>query len=115
MQDRNVTQEGERVPLTRRATLKLLLAAPLCASVLSACGKKTEPDSCQDVSALSDADKAGRSALSYTDRAPEKERRCDLCTYWQPPKDAAECGGCQLVKGPIHPHGFCTAFSAKAA
>ena len=115
MQDPKLTPPDERGRITRRATLRLLVVAPFCASVLSACGKKTEPDSCEDVSALSDADKAGRAALNYTDRAPEKARRCDACTYWQPPQDPASCGGCQLVKGPIHPHGFCTAFSAKAA
>jgi hypothetical protein len=101
--------------LTRRTTLKVLLAVPLATGVLSACGKKTEPDSCQDVAGLSDADKATRTSLSYTDRAPEKDRHCSVCTYWQPAKDPAECGGCTLVKGPIHPNGFCTAYQKKAA
>ena len=101
--------------ITRRATLKLLVAVPLAAAVVSACGKKTEPDSCQDLAGVSDADKATRSALQYTDRSPEKDRRCTACTYWQAPKDVAECGGCQLIKGPIHPAGFCTAFAVKQA
>jgi hypothetical protein len=99
--------------LTRRGLLGLMMATPVCALALSACGKKTEPDSCQDVAALSDADKATRTALQYVDRAPDKERRCALCTYWQPPKDPADCGGCQLVKGPIHPNGYCSSFAAK--
>jgi hypothetical protein len=101
--------------LTRRATLRLLVAAPMAASVLSACGKKTEPDSCQDVSALSDAEKTGRSALQYTDKSPQADKLCSACNFWQPPTDPAQCGGCQLVKGPIHPKGYCTAFAAKVA
>jgi len=101
--------------LTRRATLRLLAAVPVAASVLSACGKKTEPDSCQDVGALSEAEKTGRSALQYTDKSPQGDKRCDNCNFWQPPSDPAQCGGCQLVKGPIHPKGYCTAYAAKAA
>jgi hypothetical protein len=104
-----------RDKLTRRSTLKLLVAVPLCAAVVSACGKKTEPDSCQDTAGLNDADKATRTTLQYNDRSPEKYRHCAVCTYWQAPKDVAQCGGCQLVKGPIHPNGFCTAFAAKQA
>jgi hypothetical protein len=104
-----------RDKLTRRSTLKLMVAVPLCAAVVSACGKKTEPDSCKDTAGLNDADKATRTTLQYTDRSPEKDRRCAACTYWQPNQDVAQCGGCQLVKGPIHPHGFCTAFAAKQA
>jgi hypothetical protein len=101
--------------LSRRATLRLLVVAPMAASVLSACGKKTEPDSCQDVSALSDAEKTGRSALQYTDKSPQADKHCDICNFWQPASDPAQCGGCQLVKGPIHPKGYCTAFAPKAA
>lgn len=101
--------------LTRRSTLKLLVLGPVAATVLPACGKKTEPDSCQDLGGLGDADKATRTTLQYTDRAPDKERQCERCQYWQPPSDPAQCGACQLVKGPIHPHGFCTAYLKKTA
>ena len=99
--------------LTRRATLQILVAAPVASALLSACGKKTEPDSCQDVSALSDAEKTGRTALQYVDKSPHADKFCSACNFWQPPGDPAQCGACQLVKGPIHPKGFCTAFAAK--
>jgi hypothetical protein len=99
--------------LSRRATLRLLVVAPVASSVLAACGKKTEPDSCQDVGALSDAEKTGRTALQYTDKSPQADKLCEKCNFWQPPGDPAQCGGCQLVKGPIHPKGYCTAFAPK--
>ena len=99
--------------LTRRTTLRLLAATPLVAGALAACGKKNEPDSCTDVSALSEAEKTGRSALQYTDKAPQPDKRCEVCNFWQASTDPAKCGGCQLVKGPIHPKGYCTAFAAK--
>ena len=101
--------------LTRRAVLRLFGAAPVAASLLSACGKKDQPDSCQDVSALSESEKTGRSALQYTDKSPQPDKRCDICNFWQPPSDPSQCGGCQLVKGPIHPKGYCTAYAPKAA
>lgn len=99
--------------LTRRATLRLLAAAPIAAAALSACGKKTEPDSCQDVSALSDTEKTGRSALQYTDKSPQADKRCENCNFYQAATSPEQCGGCQLVKGPIHPKGYCTAWAAK--
>ncbi|MET0344126.1 MAG: hypothetical protein ABW252_24135 [Polyangiales bacterium] len=101
--------------LTRRATLLGLSALPFAAGLLSACGKKTAPDSCQDVSKLSDGEKTSRSALQYTDKAPSADRQCSLCSFWQPAPEPTSCGGCQLVKGPIHPNGYCTAFAAKPA
>ena len=97
---------------SRRAMLGLLAATPWVPALLAGCGKKTEPDSCQDVSALGDAEKTARSALQYTDTGPA-DKQCNKCNFWQAPADPAQCGGCQLVKGPIHPKGSCTAFAVK--
>jgi High potential iron-sulfur protein len=103
--------------LSRRGALKVLGAAPLLGSVLSvglsACGKKTEPDSCSDVSALSEPEKMARSALQYNDKSPQADQRCELCSLYQPAADTSQCGTCQIVKGPIHPKGHCTGFVAK--
>ena len=98
--------------LSRRGALCVLGALPLLSV---ACGKKTEPDSCTDVSALGEPEKMARSALQYVDKSPFADKRCDLCTLYQAPSDPASCGGCQVVKGPIHPKGHCTAFAAKPA
>ena len=43
--------------LNRRQTIRLLAAAPLMATALSACGKKTEPDRCDNLAGLSDGEK----------------------------------------------------------
>jgi hypothetical protein len=99
--------------ISRRVTLSMFATAPLWVGVLSACGKKTEPDSCTDVSALGDAEKSARSALQYVDRAPDAAKVCVVCQFFQAPSDPAQCGGCQIVKGPIHPKGYCTGFAAK--
>jgi hypothetical protein len=99
--------------LTRRATLQLFGAAPIVSVLVAACGKKDAPDSCQDVSALSDAEKTARTALQYTDTSPHPDKVCSGCNLYQPPADASQCGGCQVVKGPIHPRGYCTSWVQK--
>ncbi|HEX5658833.1 MAG TPA: hypothetical protein VFX59_16655 [Polyangiales bacterium] len=100
-----------RKTLNRRETIGLLALTPLLG--LAACGKKTEPDACSDLTGLTDGEKTARAALQYVDKSPKPDQRCDLCNYYQPKSDPAACGGCQLVKGPIHPKGYCTAFAAK--
>jgi hypothetical protein len=84
-------------------------------AALAACGKKTEPDSCLDVGSLSEPEKMARSALQYSDSSPQPDKRCLLCNLYQPPADPSQCGTCQIVKGPIHPKGYCTAFVAKTS
>jgi hypothetical protein len=101
----------ERV--SRRATLKILVAAPAALAVLNACGKKDKPDSCTDVSALSDPDKTARTALQYTDASPQPDKRCSGCNLYQTPPEPSQCGTCQVIKGPIHPDGYCTSWVAK--
>lgn len=105
--------------LSRRRVLRVLSAVPVlglgAAALTTGCGKKTEPDSCSDVTSLGDAEKAARSALQYVDKSPHADKRCELCNLYQASSDPAQCGGCQVVKGPIHPKGYCTAFAAKPA
>jgi hypothetical protein len=103
--------------LSRRSALRVLSAVPVLglgvATLSTGCGKKTEPDSCNDVSGLGEPEKAARSALQYTDRSPHADKRCELCNLYTTSSDPAKCGGCQVVKGPIHPKGYCTAFAPK--
>jgi High potential iron-sulfur protein len=104
---------------SRRSALKALGVLPILTGAagvaISACGKKTEPDSCMDVGALSEPEKMARSALQYSDNSPQPEKHCKVCNLFQAPADPSQCGTCQIVKGPIHPKGYCTAFVAKAA
>jgi hypothetical protein len=98
---------------TRRATLKMLGTYPVLALGLWACGK-SEPDSCQDVAGLSEAEKMGRSALQYVDRSLQADKHCRDCNLFQAPPEVSQCGSCQVVKGPIHPQGYCTAWVKKS-
>lgn len=100
--------------LSRRSALRVLGAAPVVMAAFSACSKKSESLTCTDVSALSEAEKAARSALQYTDKSPKPNERCENCMHFQPPASAGQCGGCAIIKGPVHPQGYCTAWVPKA-
>lgn len=103
--------------VSRRATLQMLIAVPLSAAAfgvaLQGCGKKDKPDSCTDVTGLSEGEKAARGAMQYTDSTPHPDKRCSGCNLYRPAVDPSQCGGCQVLKGPIHPDGHCTSWVAK--
>jgi len=83
-------------------------AAPI---LLNAC---TKPEfHCDDVSGLSEADAALRSALEYRDVSPHGEKKsCSSCAFFKAGKEH-QCGRCTLVQGPIHPLGYCNSWAAK--
>jgi hypothetical protein len=56
-----------------------------------------------------------RVTLKYVAVTPEPEKRCDNCKFWTAPEGGNPCGGCQLIKGPIHPGGYCTSWFTKEA
>ncbi len=79
--------------------------------VLQGC-KKTE-FRCDDTSGLSEEDAQLRAALEYQDRSPHGERKnCANCAFFRGADDD-QCGSCTLVKGPIHPLGYCNSWAAK--
>jgi len=79
--------------------------------LLSACAK---PEfSCQDVSALGEGDLELRTTLEYRDDSPHDEQKnCSSCAFYKAGKKNA-CGLCTLVRGPIHPAGYCNSWAAK--
>ena len=76
-------------------------------------------DPCDDLSALSEADRQQavqmRQTLGYVSETPDEDKRCDNCQFWQVPEGTAPCGGCQLIKGPIHPAGYCNSWAARVS
>jgi len=72
--------------------------------------------SCTDTSGLTEQEIQTRQTLQYVDQSPEEGKLCNNCNFWQPDADIeGPCGGCQIVKGPIHPEGYCTSWVAKQA
>ncbi len=75
---------------------------------------KTEGPKCDDVTGLSQQDIEQRKNLQYTDNSPDPTKLCSNCALFIEAKDNAPCGGCNLVKGPISPKGWCTSWVPKA-
>lgn len=92
-------------------------AGLLVLSAAAGCKKDAKPFTCTDISALAPAETAVRTALGYVEPSPEPGKDCAGCLQFTPsPTDATSaCGGCKLMKGPIHPKGYCKGFAAKAA
>lgn len=111
----NANDSSRREFLTRLGIGALTIGA---VSALAACGKKEGEGgggavACNDTSALNDSEKATRSSLKYVDVSPEAGKVCKGCQQFVEPAAGAPCGGCKLVKGPISPGGYCTAFAPK--
>lgn len=97
--------------LSRRDSLKALVVLPASAALAAACQSgPAMPERCDDVSTLSDPEKMARNALQYTDRTPYPDKKCRDCTHYTVPAMETQCGGCKVVKGPIHPEGYCTSW-----
>jgi hypothetical protein len=99
---------SRREILGRTVHLAVIGSMPI---LLNAC---TKPEfRCDDVSGLSKDALGLRSALEYRDVSPHGEQKsCSACEFYRAGKKNA-CGGCTLVRGPIHPLGYCNSWAAK--
>lgn len=116
----------EEKTLDRRAFLRraaqigaVTVAAPALISFTTACSKKDSSDggddgfSCEDTAGLSDSEIATRESLEYVDESPfGTEKDCANCALYLEAEEGADCGGCSLIAGPIHPQGYCTSWVA---
>jgi hypothetical protein len=90
-------------------------------TLLSACGSSPDTGSaqaepaCTDVSGLTDPEVQARQVLDYVESSPYPERLCDNCQFWIDPEPGTFCGGCQLIKGPINPKGYCISWAETIA
>lgn len=91
---------------------RMFLAGGAALALLGAC-RRGGPASCTDVSGLSESEIATRNALAYVDRTPTPGKTCDACVQWIAPADSGQCGGCKLMKGLVHPQGYCNVFAPK--
>lgn len=88
---------------------RLLLSTAVLGATFVASGCKRS-DTCPP-SQLSPEDAKLRETLHYTDHGPDPHRLCNGCQQYLPNNDA-DCGGCKLMKGFVHPAGSCAAFTA---
>lgn len=71
-----------------------------------------QPQSCNDVSGLSNEEIEKRKKLGYVEISPSPDMKCEICKLYLPPADGAKCGGCSLFKGFVDKEASCTYFAA---
>src|SRR5690606_41739254 len=74
-----------------------------------------ESYSCMYTSVLTEAQIQQRETTQYVDDSPHADMYCSNCQLFTEPEAGAQCGGCQVVPGPIHPEGYCTLWVAQQA
>lgn len=120
----------EYTPNSRRDFLKRLGAAGVlgigAGSVLSACGGGEAGDqaessesqamaSCMDTSGLTEQEISMRNSLEYVDQSPVADKNCANCSLYVQAEAGETCGGCSILKGPIHPDGYCISWAPAQA
>jgi hypothetical protein len=101
--------DTSRWPRRRLLRGTLLLGGAFGGGVLGGCqhrGETCPPEQ------LAPEDAQQRETFKYTDRSLDATKQCQNCQQYLP-RPGADCGGCKLLKGPIHPAGSCVAFAAK--
>lgn len=68
-----------------------------------------------DSSQMTQEDFDKRKNLGYVEKSPIEESRCDNCALYLKPEGDSKYGGCQLLRGPIAPEGYCPYWAAKQA
>jgi hypothetical protein len=70
----------------------------------------TDEDPCNDLSQLTEEEKAIREELEYVAKSPFPEKVCDNCAVWIKPEEGKLCGGCEIMAGPVNPKGHCASW-----
>lgn len=91
---------------------RLLLIGGSALALLGASACNRGPAACTDVSGLTPEEIKTRKTLGYTDKSSDKNETCENCQQWVPPAESGQCGGCKVIKGPVHPNGYCVVFVA---
>jgi len=96
--------------MNRREVVRLGLAIAVSVPAL-ACKKPAL--TCVDETGLSKDEQFARHVVTYVDVSTEAGKDCSNCSqYVKPGGDA--CAGCKLIKGPVHPRGYCKVYAPVA-
>ena len=70
-------------------------------------------DPCNDLSELTIDERTTRTTFKYQPIAKDPAKLCVTCNFWIPDPKGGLCGGCTLVKGPVHPKASCVSWVEK--
>jgi hypothetical protein len=116
---------GRAEPTSSRIVLRALAggAAPVALGRCSTSPPREEIEAqaatydpaldCTDATGLWPAERKTREDNQYRDRSTEPREFCFRCENFQPPVAPGRCATCRTVKGPIHPLGWCTAWTER--
>ena len=79
---------------------------------IGACKSAPKEVTCTDTAGLAPADVATRTSLQYVEKSAQAGKSCTNCQQYEPAGEG-QCGKCKVVKGPINPAGYCSAYVAK--
>jgi hypothetical protein len=82
--------------------------------LLGTAGCSKGPSSCNDVSTLNADQKTARDSLGYEDTTPQPGKTCVKCAQYVPAEKVSDCGHCKVLAGPVHPNGYCRAYTPKS-
>jgi len=93
-------------------TISILLFSATGVAQLSRCkkdgGNKASTDPCQDLSSLTDTERATRQQLGYVPQSSFGDRTCSNCNLFVKSDESLACGSCLVMKGPVADKGYCT-------
>ena len=105
-------------PISRREALKRSLSLAVIAvgvPLVGACSKKPTEIHCDDTAGLKPDEIEARKTLAYVDRSPDPNKQCQNCQQLVAPPNDTSCGTCKVLKGSVHPNGYCKSWAAKGA
>lgn len=96
--------------MNARFDRRSLLFASAGVAALGAAGCKKVPPTCPP-GHMTTNELGVRATLGYVDQTSDPAKPCVRCTQYVPAASGDHCGGCKIMKGPIHPNGYCKAFA----
>lgn len=109
---------SEEKRIGRRGVMKRALtvlgAVAIAPTLLAGCGDDEDTDSlsCTSTEGLSEAEVTTRNSQAYTDSSTNADQNCANCTLYRAGQ-AGQCGTCTVIRGPIHPDGYCNLWAAQ--
>jgi hypothetical protein len=97
--------------VSRRAVLGGAMSSALGLVALGC--KRKLPSSCMETTGLQPDEIQARKTLDYRDATPFPDKTCERCQQFVAAREDGACATCKVLRGPVHPYGYCKSFAAK--